>query len=351
MTSRSAILCVLIYAIAISLFVGCSSKQPEDIANVDLGLASATRRFADNPIVKEKSCVTCHTIGTEGGTVGPILNQIANRRDMDWMRKWLKDPNRVAPGTKMPNFQFTDEQIESLINDLQHMRREINPQEILSQGGQQKEVGERLFETYDCYACHRIGDKGRFIGPNLTWVGRRKSEAWEKVWLKDPPAYKPDTFMPNFHLSQPEIDALTAFVHSLQGQHNEAAKQYESLVMFILNSDTKEVGKFVFERFACWSCHGKKGFGGIKNPNAATEDEEYTGEVPPLEEVTDLLEGDEIKEIILHGSTPDKFNPDGPAPPYRCPSWEGAMTQDELEALLVYLESLAPPKPKFRLVE
>jgi cytochrome c1 len=33
-----------------------------------------------------------------------------------------------------------------------------------------------------------------------------------RVWLKDPPALKPDTQMPNLGLSSEEIEALIAFL-------------------------------------------------------------------------------------------------------------------------------------------
>ncbi len=51
--------------------------------------------------VSQYQCTTCHTIMERGGTGGPSLNQVANRRTEDWIRRWLKDPNSIKPGTKM----------------------------------------------------------------------------------------------------------------------------------------------------------------------------------------------------------------------------------------------------------
>lgn len=77
----------------------------------------AAERFAKSDIVEQKNCMTCHTIGTSGGTVGPILNQVSNRRPLDWLRQWLKDPNATKPGTKMPNFQFNGAKPEKISPD------------------------------------------------------------------------------------------------------------------------------------------------------------------------------------------------------------------------------------------
>jgi len=99
-------------------------------------------------------------------------------------------------------------------------------------------VMQRLTST--CFACHNIGgipgNGGALVGPDLTHFGSRTSFAGsmfdmspENVakWLKDPPAVKPGvpidltgkikygTMMPNYHLSQDEIDALVAYLISL----------------------------------------------------------------------------------------------------------------------------------------
>ena len=53
----------------------------------DANYLKAAERFLKSEIVQQKSCNICHTIGKSGGTVGPILNQISNRRSPEWLRK------------------------------------------------------------------------------------------------------------------------------------------------------------------------------------------------------------------------------------------------------------------------
>lgn len=296
----------------------------------------AAERFAKSQIVQDKNCVTCHTIGNSGGTVGPNLNQIGNRRTDAWLRKWLKDPNQIRPGTKMPNFGFSDADIETIMSYFKDMRRDIDSDKILAQGDPVK-AGEALFAAYDCYACHRIGDQGRFVGPNLTWVGVRKSQDWEAIWLRDPPAYKPGTFMPNFHLSEAEITALTAFLHAQQGQANAQARKWETMTGFILDARPRERGRMVAERLACWSCHGENLEGGVKNPNASPDES-----VPALTTAFIDFDEDDLVRIILDGSKPQKLDPQKPEPPFACPAWRNALTGSEVQDLLAYLESLVP---------
>jgi cbb3-type cytochrome oxidase cytochrome c subunit len=75
-----------------------------------------------------KGCVTCHSIG-QGRRAGPDLLGVTDRRDHDWIKKWLHDPATMlqsdsisqamlaeAKGVKMPNVKLTDREIDALIH-------------------------------------------------------------------------------------------------------------------------------------------------------------------------------------------------------------------------------------------
>ena len=303
---------------------------------------AAAKRFLNSDIVQEKNCFICHTIGTSGGTVGPILNQVSNRRSPEWLRKWLKDPNKVKPGTKMPNFEFSDDEIETIVGYFKYMKRDIDSEQILNDHSDIQKAGGELFKAYDCLACHRLGKTGRFTGPNLTWIGVRKTSEWVSVWLKDPPAYKPDTFMPNFQLSDGEIDALTHYLASLKGSENEAARDWESITAFFLDARPRERGRLVADRLACWSCHGPALDEGVENPNAQPD-----GFVPAINTSYFDFEEEDLIAIILEGSTPLKIEPNGETPPFSCPPWEDALNELEIADLLSYLDSIVPESSKW----
>ncbi len=87
--------------------------------------------------------------------------------------------------------------------------------------------GEQLFLGGACIGCHMINGtaaNGK-VGPNLTHVASRAYIAGGtlpntagnlKRWLANPPGIKPGSLMPNLNLSETDIDALTAYMQSLQ---------------------------------------------------------------------------------------------------------------------------------------
>ncbi len=299
--------------------------------------------FLNSEIVATYQCTSCHTVTERGGTVGPILNQIGNRRDDVWLKRWLADPQQVRPGTKMPNFDFNPQQLETVVGYLRSMKKDLQTEEILAKNIDLAQKGELLFKEYDCSACHRMGSEGRFVGPDLTWIGSRKTEAWEQVWLKDPPGFKPDTFMPNFHIPEKGIAALTAYLHTQQGQANSESQQWEFRTNFFLGNTDHKRGELVFKRFACWSCHGEAGGGGVKNPNMAPDEL-----MPALKKTAQNYKKNELLARLKNKTLPKSLDPRQPKPPFFCPDYGNHLDESEFNDLYAYLESFAPKKSKWR---
>lgn len=327
---------------AVFLLISACSGPVRNQADEQAGPSASAAEFMGNPIVQQKGCLTCHSIAEKGGTVGPALDRVANRRTQDWLRRWLTNPNDVKNGTKMPNFQFSEQELQSLLAVLVNLKKEFDAGAILAGSGTPAEKGGRLFESYDCYACHRIGSRGRFIGPNLTWLGKRKSPDWEKNWLKDPGAMKPGTFMPNFNLPPKEIDALAAFVTSQAGQKNSDARHWEDNTAFFLDSRPREIGEMVYRRFGCDGCHGQKAEGGYANPNAVPDEQ-----MPNLIRVARKMNREELSVFLMDGKQPQKLDRNGPQP-LNCPSWKNAMSESEAGSIYDFLLSIAPKKKKFK---
>lgn len=299
--------------------------------------------FLNSIIVKTYQCTSCHTITERGGTVGPILNHVGNRRARAWLKRWLADPQQVKPGTKMPKFDFPPDQLEMVVNYVSNMKKELHTDEILARNVPLAQKGEQLFKDYDCLACHRVGSDGRFVGPDLTWVGLRKTEDWEKIWLANPAGFKPDTFMPNFHIPKKGIEALAAFLHTQQGQANPSSQEWELRSNFFLGNNARERGEFVFKRFACWACHGESGRGGIKNPNMAPDEM-----MPSLKKTAVKYSEEELLQRLKHKTMPKALDPNKPAPPFFCPDYGNYMDESEFDELYTYLKSFAPKRLKWK---
>jgi len=88
-------------------------------------------------------------------------------------------------------------------------------------------LGQKLVTQGTCAGCHMIKGTpamGR-TGPNLTHFGRRRTLAAGirtntaenlSAWLKDPPAMKPGSKMPNLGLKDEEIRYIVAYLQTLQ---------------------------------------------------------------------------------------------------------------------------------------
>ena len=66
------------------------------------------------PAVFGSICLSCHSLGGEGGVVGPALDGVGDRYSKDELRAWLADPQAVKPGTAMPDLNLTNEQLDEL---------------------------------------------------------------------------------------------------------------------------------------------------------------------------------------------------------------------------------------------
>lgn len=56
-------------------------------------------------LVEQENCLACHSVGGRGESKGPRLEWIAGKRDSAWIADYLADPQKLAPGSEMPDFQ------------------------------------------------------------------------------------------------------------------------------------------------------------------------------------------------------------------------------------------------------
>jgi len=71
-------------------------------------LASASMSPAA-ALVQQEGCLACHSVGGQGGTLGPRLEWIGGRHDAAWVARYLADPQALSPGTRMPPFDQLSE--------------------------------------------------------------------------------------------------------------------------------------------------------------------------------------------------------------------------------------------------
>jgi len=76
--------------------------------------------------------------------------------------------------------------------------------------------GRTVFRDQGCYGCHTAEGMGTPIGPDLSHIGARRSEAALTGWLRDPAAQRPSAHMPKLQLTDGEVQALAASLGSLR---------------------------------------------------------------------------------------------------------------------------------------
>lgn len=82
--------------------------------------------------------------------------------------------------------------------------------------------GQALFQEKNCIACHQFYGLGGYMGPDLTNVISNYSAAYARAFLVAGTAR-----MPNFNLSEEEVDALLAYLEFVDSTGTYPPREYE----------------------------------------------------------------------------------------------------------------------------
>jgi mono/diheme cytochrome c family protein/archaellum component FlaC len=273
-------------------------------------------------IVKSIGCQGCHVVGegnrSEVGprrTFGQPLENIGNKTTYEWIYDWVRDPKHYSPGTYMPNLRLTDAQVADVATYLSGLKgpagdppkanpeakvvddvlldylRNVMPFEDAkaqlakwSPDQRQLELGQRVISRYGCFSCHDIKgfEKAQPIGTDLSEEGTKlvtrldfafisdiphtSKAAWFRTKLHDPRIFDKGRVlqpleklrMPNFDLSDEEIDRLQTAIMSFQREIQPPAALPARLARY----DYQVNGRTLVHRRNCVGCHVIEGDGG-----------------------------------------------------------------------------------------
>lgn len=124
-------------------------------------------------------------------------------------------------------------------------------------------AGKHVWQHYDCNNCHTILGIGGYYAPDVTKTYAIRGDAWLRQFLHDPARMYPDARqMPNFRLSETQIDSLVAYFKWVSQIDTNgwppaplAAAQQEN-----------EAHK-IFVAQHCDACHAVHGIGGTLAPD------------------------------------------------------------------------------------
>lgn len=190
--------------------------------------------------------------------------------------------------------------------------------------------GRAWFASYECKKCHRVGREGGTLGPDLSFVGFRKSPEFLETWLKDPHSWKNGVSMPNFYFQEPVRKDLVAYLSSLKGEEYGDKRPWR-------DAGGAAQGELIYKHAGCVTCHGKGGEGGYPNNNVVG------GLIPPVKLAADGFSRTELIAKISEGVRhPGKADPAGAEPLLYMPKWSEALAPEEIAAVADYLLSLKP---------
>lgn len=113
-------------------------------------------------------CLGCHRLDGNGGTIGPDLSGVANRRSAGFIAGMIADPQRSLPGSRMPRVPMPAEWARLVAAYLEQGRAARSapqdpglPAEAARPGAEAE--GGALYQRL-CASCH--GAAGRGDGPN-----------------------------------------------------------------------------------------------------------------------------------------------------------------------------------------
>ncbi len=256
--------------------VGQASRLSENIAK-------------GKKLVKDLGCTGCHEIEKfPPGYDAPQLDGIGDKRVdelvfgnitgidktlINWLRIKVMDPKRFATDkivTRMPGYDFNEEQAEALVTFLLSIRKDSLPSKyirVLADPNKAGVKGKKVVEKYNCLGCHLINKEGGNIGPELTREAKKSRQEWLFAFLKNPVKIRPEPIlkakMPNFNLSDKKVDTIIEYFASV----SEEPYPYSfELKKEIYSDDIRNGEKLYQEIFACSACHIVNGHGGQIGP-------------------------------------------------------------------------------------
>ncbi len=108
----------VLFLVAVFSLLGVSVKNLYAVKRANPGAAHGKTLFA------QFGCAACHRIHGEGGALGPDLSYEGdNRPEREWHLRHFRDPKSVSPGTMMPKFPLTEQELNDLTSYILSLKR------------------------------------------------------------------------------------------------------------------------------------------------------------------------------------------------------------------------------------
>ena len=213
---------------------------------------------AGEVLINELNCVACHQVNAENAhrfrsRPGPTLFTTHNPASAGWLRHWLLDPQKLKPGTTMPDLlhgldkDAKSEAVEALRHYLMTISPATGPEAAMIGSGAE---GKKLYQTLGCAQCHAPDgqDNGRDIP--LGKLRGKYSHAHLVKFLRDPLHSRPAGRMPRTPMSEQEAAHLAVY---LRGRVKPL--DLHGLNRGPLALQQQRTGAKLFSQLNCANCH------------------------------------------------------------------------------------------------
>jgi mono/diheme cytochrome c family protein len=237
--------------------------------------------FQDAPLLaqgqrtfEQIGCTGCHLVkGYEDiPKIGPSLKRISAKVDPSWMVRWIENPHKFRPRTRMPNFEFKENDAVAIAAFLWSLAKEEGekwlqehplPAGVRDGDKNLAAQGKALVESIGCKGCHGFAEgefstvvgKEKDLVPNLKDIASKVGPRWAYYWIKNPRDYFPATHMPSLRLTDAEATAITSYLMTLGAKTEPIAGIEERL------ADAKDIkrGEGLTRKYGCFGCHDIQG--------------------------------------------------------------------------------------------
>jgi mono/diheme cytochrome c family protein len=205
-------------ALAVALMSLRADPMPPDHVTRDPERPAYEPQGEFGALVNRYRCLSCHQIEGTGGTLSTVvLDRIGSQLRRDYIESYLQKPIavRVALSERMPHLNVTEDEARVLAGYLATVMLDDDLHAEIPRDPKTVARGRELFDRHGCAACHIVGDRGGYVGPDLNGSGARLQPGWTVAWLLDPERWKPGTLQPDHGLTREEAEALAAYVLSI----------------------------------------------------------------------------------------------------------------------------------------
>jgi cytochrome c1 len=253
-----------------------ADKQRVSISDIDFRLDQFDRRSRD--------------LMRDVKKVGPDLKEVRVKIHPDWVPVWLTNPHEWRPGTRMPRFRLTDDEVKAISAFIWQsgINGALPPQPL---GDSVK--GKESFETRGCMGCHSLDESNPGFAANLSRVGEKDNYDYLVRWLHNPrertrpycPFEKRDlseddykrhglpyvfdldhtkcpndghelqveqeTIMPNLRLSWEEARDIASYLMTLKQKDPTSYARAD----YLNDPNLKTQGHALVQRYGCAGCH------------------------------------------------------------------------------------------------